>query len=285
MIKKINFQNGTNLNNELEIVKLNDFFKNKNQNHLEKNFRLNFYLMLYIVKGNGVHKIDFKEYQYTDSSLIIISKNQINSFVVNNNIEGYIVIVSENFFIEEGDYNDLDLLRFFDNGMKKKILKINTDKKITSRILIDALYSETTIEDEPEKKLIKSLFASFIYAVRKENKIEVKDDEILFFEHYYKYKKLVDENFLKLKKVNDYEKLLNLSRKTINKSCQICAGVTAKEVITSRIIIECKRLLLKDSKKINEIAYYLGYLEPSNLSALFKKSTMVSMSNYKKNNI
>jgi AraC-like DNA-binding protein len=51
------------------------------------------------------------------------------------------------------------------------------------------------------------------------------------------------------------------------------SGKTAKDFIQSRIIIEAKRMLYFTELSLKEIGYQLGFSEPANFSAFFKKST------------
>jgi len=53
-------------------------------------------------------------------------------------------------------------------------------------------------------------------------------------------------------------------------------GKTAKEYIQSRIIVGAKRMLYFSDSSIKEIAFELGFQEPSNFNAFFKKCTGLS---------
>jgi AraC family transcriptional activator of pobA len=56
-----------------------------------------------------------------------------------------------------------------------------------------------------------------------------------------------------------------LTRQVLNK--------TAKEFIEEQVILEAKRLLAQGSRPIKEIAYELGFSEPTNMVKFFKKHT------------
>ena len=59
-------------------------------------------------------------------------------------------------------------------------------------------------------------------------------------------------------------------------------GKTAKDYIQARIITEAKRLLYFTGISNKEIGYELGFNEPANFSAFFKKNTQLLPSNFKK---
>jgi AraC-like DNA-binding protein len=58
-------------------------------------------------------------------------------------------------------------------------------------------------------------------------------------------------------------------------------GKTAKEHIQARIALEAKRLLHFSDLSVKEIGFQLGFPEPANFSAFFKKCTGSSPSNFK----
>jgi len=101
------------------------------------------------------------------------------------------------------------------------------------------------------------------------------------YKYYNKYRELIELNFRNLKIVNNYSKLIGVSVKTINTACKKCADISAKQLLINRIILEAKRLLVKGDMKIYQISYYLGFNEPANFSAFFKKHTGMSTNDFK----
>lgn len=281
-IKRIGFYKKDKVEANFEIVTLKQFFSTRPMKLIERDARLNFWSMIYITGGEGIHSIDFREYQYKEGDLIVLSKNQVHSYRVNLEVEGYIININEPFFIENGENKDMDMLAFFETPYGEPVLQIDISQGATSRQLMELIYKEYLSADASSRKLIKSLFASFIYSVRNENSENIRKLSVLFYEHYYEYRELVEENFTKFKAVLDYEKLMGLNKKTINLSCRQCAGISAKEVITYRIILEVKRLIVQGKMKNYEISDALGFDEPANLAGFFKRYTGMSMRDFRK---
>ena len=82
-----------------------------------------------------------------------------------------------------------------------------------------------------------------------------------------------------------YANALYITPDHLNRTFKSKTGTTAKDYIQSRIITEAKRLLYFSDLANKEIAYELGFNEPGNFSAFFKKHTQLSPSNFKKNEI
>ena len=96
------------------------------------------------------------------------------------------------------------------------------------------------------------------------------------------FKKAVEKDYKKEHSTSYYADLLYITPDHLNRTFKAKTGTTAKDYIQSRIITEAKRLLFFSDLANKEIAYELGFNEPANFSAFFKKHTQLSPSNFKK---
>ncbi len=99
------------------------------------------------------------------------------------------------------------------------------------------------------------------------------------------FRKAVEQDYKKEHSTTYYANSLYISPDHLNRTFKAKTGKTAKEYIQSRIITEAKRLLYFADLTNKEIAYELGFNEPANFSAFFKKHTQLSPSHFKKNEI
>ncbi len=279
-VNRVLYNNKYKKNTNIEIVTIKEFFNRLKLSFLKKDFRLDFYSLMYITKGVASHSINFKEFRIEKDNLIVLEKDKIHSFREPNDIEGYIININKAFFMKSNNSFDYDLLSFFELPIETPILKLNTNLNQTNRILIDLLYKEYEFSDYNEE-LLTSIFYSFIYSVRKELKAVQNQFSINSYKTYFKFRELVNKNYKNQKDVKDYAKILGLSYKTINKACKECTDISAKQIIINKIIIEAKRLLLANELSNTEIAYELGFEEPSNFSHFFKIHVGLNMKKYR----
>ncbi|AYZ12626.1 helix-turn-helix transcriptional regulator [Chryseobacterium arthrosphaerae] len=78
---------------------------------------------------------------------------------------------------------------------------------------------------------------------------------------------------LKLKTPNDYAQSLSIHVNSLNRSVKEMTGKTTSQQIAGRIIQEANALLKHTDWNIAEIAYGLGFEEPSYFTNYFKKQT------------
>ncbi|MFK4784905.1 AraC family transcriptional regulator [Fusobacterium sp. MFO224] len=282
-VEKMSYRNSRDSQQfDFEIIKIKQFFEKHPQKLLETDVRLEFWVLLYITKGNGIHYIDFKKYPYKAGDVIIIERRRVHSFKVNNNLEGYIINLNEPFFFEDEENNNMDLLAFFETPDEKPILSVDMSKTSTNKILIDLIYKEYSENyNYYSRNLIRSLFKSFIYSLYLKEKDKIIHSSTMEYKYYNKYRELVELNFKNLKIVSDYSRLIGVSTKTINTACKKCADISAKQLLINRIVLEAKRILVKGDMKIYQISYYLGFNEPANFSAFFKKHAGMSTNDFK----
>lgn len=92
---------------------------------------------------------------------------------------------------------------------------------------------------------------------------------------------LVENHFKESHSVSFYAEKLNKSPKTLSNSFTKYQKSPIK-IIQDRIVLEAKRQLMYTDKSTKQIAFDIGFDDPSHLSRMFKKVTSLSPSQYKK---
>jgi AraC family transcriptional regulator, transcriptional activator of pobA len=92
---------------------------------------------------------------------------------------------------------------------------------------------------------------------------------------------LVEQHFKTKFSVADYAEILNKSPKTISNLFSKLGSKTALQYIQERRSLEAKRLLQYSERKIQEIAYDIGFEDVQAFSRFFKNLEGVSPSNYR----
>ena len=94
-------------------------------------------------------------------------------------------------------------------------------------------------------------------------------------------KALVEANYQNWHASSQYAEALHITPDHLNRTVKSLIGKTAKEYIQSRITVAAKRMLYFSDQSNKEIGYALGFSEPGNFSAFFKKCTGQSPSDFK----
>lgn len=281
-IQRIKYENLRKEEAEFEIVDLQLFFATRPHKHLIRDFRLNFWVLIYITEGEGCHVIDFKRYSYKAGDMIIMQKNQVQHFEVNNYVKGYIIIINEPFFFEDKYISSEYFLEFFDRNYGSPILTIDNSDMTMNRAIMELIYKEYMKTNEiSDENLIRSLFHSFILSLNDFYHEKEISSETAVFRTYNQFRKLVEANYTEKKTVENYAKMMLVSKKTINSATRTIAGLSAKQFIIDRIILEIKRYLSQGNLLNYEISSLVGFDEPANMAKFFKRYEGISPSEFR----
>jgi AraC-like DNA-binding protein len=97
------------------------------------------------------------------------------------------------------------------------------------------------------------------------------------------FNRLVENNFLIHHDVASYASMLNITAKALNKRVSKHSRSTPNDIIKKRIILEAKRLLVHTTLTVKEIAYKLGYEDPSYFIRFFSKQVQLAPQSFRQN--
>lgn len=274
-INRVDYYHKKNL--DIEIVDMQLFFSTRPHRKIQSDFRLNFWTIIYITKGQGHHFVDFREHTYKKGDIIFIQKNQVHHFIVNDNARGYIIHINEPFFYKVPVFNSDIFLEFVDKAFGSPVLSFDITKDRANRILIELIYKEyKKPNDQLNVELIGTLLQGFIVALKGQL---TSTQEVLLtkdYEHFKRYRELVEAHFTDNRNVESYADMMHVSKKTVNQATRNVVGLSAKQFIINRTILEIKRYLSQGELMNYEIADMLGFEEAANMTKFFKHYEGVS---------
>nr|WP_280111503.1 AraC family transcriptional regulator [Roseivivax halodurans] len=95
------------------------------------------------------------------------------------------------------------------------------------------------------------------------------------------FEALVADNLRKRWRVGDYASALGISSAHLSRLCRRYSGVSASEWIDRAVMMEACRELAYTIKPVQQIAYDLGYDDPSHFSRVFRRVLRKSPSEYR----
>ncbi len=246
--------------------------------------RHNYYTILLVKKASGEHRIDFNSYPLGNMQLFFISPGQVHQMIEASRSVGYSMVFSTQFLVQNNiplSFID-DLNLFNDFGDTPPLTLSKEELETLSRYAEEIL--EINASDRSFKYEAMGAFIKLIL-IRCHNLCSLKSIDSNIQETgntvLRNFKSLVDLHHTQWHGTTEYANELNISPDHLNRVIKSLTGKTAKEHIQSRIITAAKRLIYFTDLSSKEIGYELGFSEPGNFSAFFKKCTGFSPSKFK----
>ncbi|RYD99923.1 MAG: helix-turn-helix domain-containing protein [Sphingobacteriales bacterium] len=218
-------------------------------------------------KGTSYTEIDFEAYLIKKPTIVYQSPNQVHRALKVENIEMYILIISNENLNE-------DYLKLLQRISPVKPLALNlSDLTIIQQAfsLCANIYerSEDKLYSSQLKDSCNTLVALIISQYLKQSKPAEKFSRFETIER--SFKELLEQNFATVKRPAGYAKKLNISVPYLNECVKNVTGLPVSHHIQQRVILEAKRLLYYSGKSVKEIASALGYDDYPYFSRLFTK--------------
>ncbi|MCH3881307.1 MULTISPECIES: AraC family transcriptional regulator [Tenacibaculum] len=252
---------------------------------LTRNHKVDFYALIFITENNGKHSIDFKDYDYSKGTILAIRKDQMHRFYLNKDTKGFLLCFKEEFlnsYLNEIEVSSA-IQMFNELLVSPKTQFEQRDFKGISQLIKGIEKEVLVINDIYSYKLIRSLLHILITLIyRLKSKEYNNNQQSKYLKDFIKFQNILEEDYCKTKKVYDYASKLGFSTKKLNTVVKFIANKPAKEFIDDTVVIKVKRLLLQYDLSIKEIAFKVGFKDPTNLHKYFKKHTSLTPEEFRK---
>lgn len=173
----------------------------------------------------------------------------------------------------------------FDDFVSLSCVTVQDKDSAALEMLVAAMQEELKKEDSlGHREALHALVKLFVIMVRRsyaEINPSAPNPHKVSYKAFLNFRKLIEENYCRLHTVKDYASLLNVSSKTLTLYVNECSKYSPLELINNRIILEAKRLLRYSVLSVKEIAFRLGFEDPSYFAKFFKRLVKQSPADYR----
>ena len=243
-----------------------------------------YYSMIWIVEGKGEIKIDFAKFELSKNTLYYIKPGQALCLEIDEFSQGFIICFDRDFFeLYEKKHSELINSPLFSNYLNMPVIKINSEVNSFMKSIADEMLLEFKNFYDLRLEILKGLLKIFIIYLSHQfenecpNNFQSRRAELAkgFFS-------LLEQHFAVKKQVKEYAEILAVTPNYLNDVVKEISGITAVCHIQNRVILEAKRRAIFEGYSLKEIAYKLGFLDPSHFSKYFKNSSGINFTDFKK---
>ena len=215
-------------------------------------------------------------------NVLYLAKEQVNAFELSNDLDGFCLIFTEAYFVE--CFRALPsefVFRLFNPELLSPVVSIpeNSDFLTYFNLLNKEYHNERPFN---KKSILDSLFVILISKLeeikQQQSTRKIDDSKIKLFK---RFTSLVESNFSQSRSAQHYASELAISYKHLNAICREVIHKTAKNVIDDFIILQAKRNLINSEIKSSELAYQLGFEDPTNFTKYFKNRVDLTPKQFK----
>lgn len=259
-----------------------DFYANTFAEHLLQHEHLvlaphrhGFYLSVLFTRGNGVHEVDFQTFDIRPGYIFLLSPGQVHNWKVSEDIDGYIIFHKKEFYDLNFTYERIEHFPFFGSSQNAPLIQLRKEQAIPLtlqfRSIVEEYKNKYVMHFQKIGSMLNVLYidlARVYLPVKRTNK-----HHELQLAHVRRLNALIENNFKDIKSPANYAKDMFMSEKNLNMVCKVILNKTASTVITDRVVLEAKRMLIHTNMNIVQISFDLGYADNSYFSRVFKKTT------------
>ncbi|WBV61254.1 helix-turn-helix domain-containing protein [Chryseobacterium camelliae] len=239
------------------------------------------YVFILFEKCNGIHSVDFVEFEEKDHQIHISFPGQIHSWKTDSSARGHKLIVSKEFierYVTETQFSYLHINHF-------PVIDISIDDCERISKEFEALKKELDTE-EIEWNIVylrvQVLITQISNLLGKKIELSLNGNSHFLIRRFID---LIDLHYIESKSVAHYANLLAVSPNYLNILSKRYLGISAKSTIDRRVVLEAKRFLLGSEYSVKEVASKLGFESSISFVSYFYKKTGFYPQKYRKSNI
>ena len=247
--------------------------------------RHDFFEILFITNGSGIHIIDSNQYEILPPTVFFLSPGQAHKLELSNDVEGYIFLFTAEFFLLDKQNKNglLELPFFFNINQENEPLHLENESDIN---FLTTLFKKGSLEMDNQNQYSNNVIQSLLDLILNTcnllypeaiNTVEKGKGHLLV----KRFRQLIEEKYQENLSINSYAELLNVTPNHLTQTIKSLTGKTSNELIKDKLVLEIKRLLKHTDLTSTEISFQLNFKDQSYFTKIFKKHTGLTPNTYR----
>lgn len=256
--------------------------------------RADYFSFILTKDGSGTYFLDENKFPYNSHTFYFTNPGHLKSYELTEAKEAFIITLTEKFLSENVH---LEIFGEFPFLLAEIVPPIELSRSDFEEleVLYHQMINEFEKDSEYKDKILGKLFSILLLKIKEKfwsdyNPIEEGSRNSQIVKSFkqqleLKFKGILDGKQSKGKlQVQDIAESLSIHPNYLNSVIKNKTGRTVNDWISERTLSVAKNLLINTSISSKEIAYKLGFSEPTHFGRFFKKHTNLSPSIFRKQN-
>ena len=259
---------------DVEVFPFSDILRRSPPATVRATHRYDFQLLLLVTDGTPTQVVDFEPVQCAPGSILPLRPGQVHSFGADLDWEGWLVLFRPEFLPTGSDVpSDLAPGRMLERMPDHIVLDQEAFLVTRDAIVAMADDARSSARADIVHTLLRYQLCTLILRLDllngQQSAAGVQSSPSL--KRFARFRELLEASFSGWHQVGPYAKALGCTQKSLNRASRDAIGLSAKDYIARRVILEAKRLLAHTDRPIYLVAEGLGFDEATNFSKFFRK--------------
>ncbi|MFO3707055.1 AraC family transcriptional regulator [Xanthomonas codiaei] len=258
---------------DVEVVAFADIVGRSPIEKVRATHRYDFHMLVLVTDGTCLQLIDFEPVPCASGSILVVRPGQVHSFGDHTEWNGWLVFFRSEFLPAISDVpSNLIPSRMLERMPAHRVVGAEDFALMKDAIIVMSNDSKCDASTELVHTLLRFQLCMLIlrlYIVDSQQSVQVSFRSPTL-RRFAKFNELLQTRVASWHAVSLYANALGCSEKSLNRATKDAVGLSAKEVIVQRLILEAKRLLAHTDWPIYRVADRLGFEESTNFAKFFR---------------
>lgn len=231
--------------------------------HLVRPQRPEFHLLMLITAGMGTHMVDFTEHTLAPGSVVWVRPGQVQRFEAGSALQGPLLLFQPD-FPPPGTAADSP----FGPAHWRLTVQGRLLATTAAQHLAHEYAALTHAPTRTASRLLSHLLAALLHRLVLSS--DAQETQSNGGEAFTRFRDAVEREFTTRHRIADYARDLGYSTRTLARATKEAAGLSPKEFLDRRIILEAQRLLAHTDLPAARIGDQLGFPDTTNFFKYFR---------------
>jgi AraC-like DNA-binding protein len=261
-IRPVTYRNPRNPDSPVEVLALAELRRKAPAGYLVHPQRPAFHQVHVLTRGHCELEVDFERVALNRRTVAWVRPGQVQRFDLHDGVDGWLLMFT-------ADVLESDL---FDEPVGPRVDLGNAGEDVAWLLERLRRASEEEAYDE-RHPLLRHLLHALLLVLHRRGRTSIARCPAPVRSVFAIFRKEVERRFAKTRRVEDYERLIGYSSKTLTRAARAATGLSAKQYIDQRVLLESRRLLAHTTLSAGEIAQRVGFSELTNFIKFFRRES------------
>lgn len=277
----IDFDNSISVKLDFQAIRFEDILKITGPSIPPNKWSL--YRIGLVTRGSGEFIAGVHKFKASKNTLIVWPSRIITSSKNwSTDTKGYLLLFNLDFFLQNNFPHKYIRDKKILTSAREPFIELTDEKADDLAAIFDIIFREDASRRKHKLEMIALKTVELLILSERlfeqQNKFEPDPPSLDIIK---KFVDLLEVGFLEERSVGFYASQLNLHPNYLNSLIKKHRGLTAKECIQNRLLLEAKYLLLSTNLSIKQISIELGFADPNYFTVFFKKYEDISPVGYR----